>query len=141
MKLSFRSDLRRALLVVVLSSGVGLVVNGLSPKGIPLVAPPKPSPKPEEFISLAHARDLWSSGSALFLDARAPEDYAAGHIPSAFNVPAESFPEHFPQVVPMLSFHSAIVVYCDGLECDLSHRLKAELSELGYTNTHILKNG
>ena len=34
----------------------------------------------------------------------------------------------------MLTPDSAIVAYCDGMDCDLSHRLMDRLRELGYHN-------
>ena len=36
---------------------------------------------------------------------------------------------------------SPLVLYCDGTECELSHRLRESLRQLGYTNTHLLFNG
>jgi rhodanese-related sulfurtransferase len=77
----------------------------------------------------------------VFLDARAPADYQAGHIANALSLPAEAFPQHWPQVAPYLATDSRIVCYCDGTECDLSHELARMLREAGYTNVHLLRNG
>lgn len=131
----------RALAIVLLGVGLGLVGNLISPRGLPLVTPPKRIPKPEEFISLEKAKELWSSGTALFLDAREPADYAAGHIGTALNLPALSFERHFGDVAPLITPASPLVLYCDGQECDQSHRLAESLRRLGYTNSLILSNG
>jgi rhodanese-related sulfurtransferase len=132
---------QRALLIVALGSLIGLLSNGVSSKGIPLITPPKKAPKAEEFVPVAKAHDLWGAGGAFFLDARKPLDFEAGHIANALNLPVEEFGEYYPKLAPMLSPDSAIVVYCDGTECELSHRLADQLRQQGYTNVHMLFNG
>jgi len=132
---------QRALLIVVLGSLIGLLSNGLSSKGIPLITPPKKAPKAEEFVPVAKAHELWSGGGAFFLDARKPLDFEAGHIANALNLPVEEFGEYYPKLAPMLSPDSPIVVYCDGTECELSHHLADQLRQQGYTNVHMLFNG
>ena len=134
-------SVQRALLIVVASAGLGLAFNAISPKRIPYITPPKPVIAASEFIPLAEAFELWGSGAAFFLDARAPADYEAGHIAGAFNLPAESFHEHFMNVAPYLTPSSSIICYCDGVECDLSHHLAGMLRQQGYTNIHLLQNG
>jgi rhodanese-related sulfurtransferase len=132
---------QRALLIVVLGAGLGLLSNAMLPKGIPLIPPPRKEAKPDEFIPLPQAYELWSSGQAFFLDARQPADFEAGHIANALNLPVEAFDEHFLQLAPLLSPDSPIVAYCDGAECELSHRLAEQLRLQGYTNVHLLFNG
>ena len=131
---------QRSLVIVVASAALGFVVNAVSPRGIPYITPPKPVVPESEFIALADAHQAWSAGSAIFLDARAPADYQAGHIPNAFSLPAESFNAYFAKVATYLAPDSAIVCYCDGVECDLSHHLAEKLRDNGFKNIHILKN-
>lgn len=132
---------QRALIIVLVAGALGLLNNALSQKGIPLVTPPKKLPTPDEFIPLDQARGLWNAGNALFFDARKPEDFEAGHILNARNLPAEDFEQNYVKIAPMLTPESTIVVYCDGTECDLSHRLADQLRQLGYTNVHMIFNG
>lgn len=141
MKRWLQTSLARVLAIVLLGGGLGLVANQFSPRGLPLRALPRPVPSTGEFIALEDAKRLWHGGSALFLDAREPADYAAGHIGNAFNLPAQAFARHFGAIAPLLSPESELVLYCDGKECELSHRLRDSLRELGYTNTHLLFNG
>jgi rhodanese-related sulfurtransferase len=136
-----RRTIQRALLIGVLGAGLGLLVNTVSPWGIPYITPPKKLAKAEELLTLDQAKELWSSGTAVFLDAREPVDYAVGHIATAFNLPAANFEQYFPEVAQMLTFESPIVVYCNGEECELSHRLADKLHEQGYTNIRLLHNG
>ena len=133
--------LQQAALIVLIGAFVGVAGNQTSPRGIPLIAPPKIVSATSEFITLEEAKALWLGGASVFLDAREPVDFLAGHIGNAFNLPAQSFEQHFGEVAPMLSPGSGLVLYCDGRECELSHRLQASLHQLGYKNTHILFNG
>ena len=136
-----KKSLPSALAIVCLGVVLGLAGNQLSPRGLPLITPSKKIAKAEEFIALDQAKELWGNGTALFLDAREPADYAAGHIGNALNLPALSFERHFGVIAPMLTLESQIVLYCDGQECDLSHRLEKSLRQQGFTNAHILFNG
>ena len=136
-----RRTIQRALLIVVLGAVLGLLANMVSPRGIPYITPPKKLAKPKELLTLDQAKELWGSGVGFFLDAREPVDYAAGHIANAFNLPAANFEQHFPDIAQMLTFESPIVVYCNGEECELSHRLADKLREQGYKNVRLLHNG
>lgn len=136
-----RTAMPQALGIVLLGIGAGLAGNQISPRGLPLVPPPKESRPADAFMTLDQAKYLWDLGSALFLDAREPADYAAGHIGNALNLPAQSFSQHFGNIAPMLTIETPLILYCDGAECELSHRLRASLQQLGYTNTHLLHNG
>jgi rhodanese-related sulfurtransferase len=126
---------------VLVGIAIGLAGNAISPVGLPLIAPAPQTREAEEFIALDKAMILWRGGAAVFLDAREPEDYAAGHIGNALNLPAQSFAEHFGRLSSIISPSSELVLYCDGRECDLSHRLAGSLRQAGYTNSHILYNG
>lgn len=137
----FKKVVPQAIILVLLGAALGLAANQISPRGIPLRTPPKRAPAQSEFLTLEQAKQLWDGGSAMFLDAREPDDYAAGHIGNAFNLPAQSFAQHFGAVAPMLAPGSELVLYCDGKECDLSHRLAESLRQQGFTNLHLLFNG
>lgn len=132
---------QRICLIIVVGAGLGLIANAISPKRISLITPPKKVAKAEEFVPLEKAHELWGGGNSFFLDARKPADYEAGHIANALNLPVEEFGEVFPKLAPMLTPESSLVVYCDGTECELSHRLADQLRQQGYTNVHMLFNG
>ncbi len=141
MSACLRASLPQALCIVLLGIGAGFAGNQISPRGLPLIAPRRQARKADIFITLDQAMQLWRGGASLFLDAREPADYAAGHIGNALNLPAQSFSEHFGEVSPILTPNSELVLYCDGEECDLSHRLAESLRQMGCTNSHILSNG
>jgi rhodanese-related sulfurtransferase len=133
--------LQQASVIVLLGLALGLGGNQVSPRGLPLIMPPKKAAKADEFITLDKAKELWHGGVVLFLDAREPADYAVGHIGNALNLPAQSFDRYFTNIAPMLTPESPMVLYCDDKDCELSHRLQASLRQLGYTNAHLLFNG
>jgi rhodanese-related sulfurtransferase len=137
-----RRALLQAVILALVSTAMGLLVNAVSPRGIPLIRPPKPQLLDRDKIPLAEAKKLWDSGAAFFMDARAPSDYAAGHIALAHSLPYEQFDQYFPKVATTLGLDSEIVVYCDGDQCDLSHQLMTLLRVRGkYSHVHVLVNG
>ena len=136
-----RRTIQRALIIVFAGAALGLAANALSPRGIPYITPPRPKLETRDTVPLEDAQQLWSGGASFFLDARAPADYAAGHIANAFSLPVEEFDKFYPDAASMLTPDATIVVYCDGLECDLSHHLALKLRELGYRNVRVLVNG
>jgi rhodanese-related sulfurtransferase len=70
-----------------------------------------------------------------------PGGIRRGHIGNAFNLPGLRFEAHFAKVASVLSSDSQIIVYCDGTECDLSHRVSERLEQMGFFNVRILTNG
>jgi rhodanese-related sulfurtransferase len=136
-----RRTIQRALIIVFAGAALGLAANALSPRGIPYLTPPKPVLETRDTVPFEEAQQLWSSGATFFLDARSPADYAAGHVANAFSLPVEEFDKYYPNVAPLLTLDASVVVYCDGMECDLSHNLARKLRELGYHNVRILVNG
>jgi rhodanese-related sulfurtransferase len=135
------STLRQALVIVLTGAVLGLAANAGSPLHIPFLTPPKAPPHAADVVTLQEAKALWNSGTAFFLDARATADYQAGHIAGALSLPIDEFDNHYLQIQPMLAPDATIVAYCDGKDCDLSHRLMDRLRELGYHNVRLLVNG
>ena len=133
--------LLRVLVIALAGAALGLVHNAASSKHIPYIAPPKTALDTADFISLDEAWQLWLASGGFFLDARSPADYAAGHIPGAYSLSPENFDVRYPQVATMFTLESRLVVYCDGMQCDLSHDLTTRLRQLGYRNVRILQNG
>jgi rhodanese-related sulfurtransferase len=136
-----RRTIQQALVIVIAAAAFGLLADKVSPRGIPYIAPPKPKLSAQDTVTLEDASQLWKTGAAFFLDARATADYAAGHIANALSLPVEEFAMHYPAVAPMLTPDTQVVVYCDGMECELSHQLATKLRELGHKNVRILVKG
>lgn len=144
-----RRVILQAILITLASMTIGAVVNSVRPdrdaKGQPRrlswITPPPPELGPGDLVGLEEAEQLWLEGNAVFLDARQPQDYAAGHIANAHNLPVDRLAEFYPDVAGWLTPEGQIIVYCDGEDCELSHRLMTQLRELGYRHVRVLHNG
>ncbi len=67
-------------------------------------------------------------GLVTVLDVRPPEEYAAGHIPNAINIPLAELEQHLDQ----LDSNREVVAYCRGPHCVLAFDAVAKLRERGY---------
>jgi rhodanese-related sulfurtransferase/DNA-binding HxlR family transcriptional regulator len=80
-----------------------------------------------ETVSLPELRRRLREGTAVLLDVRPPEEFAAGHIPGARNIPLSELRaqlRHLPDGVD-------IIAYCRGPYCFLSDEAVALLSKSG----------
>ncbi|MFQ5644918.1 MAG: ArsR/SmtB family transcription factor [Thiogranum sp.] len=68
-------------------------------------------------------------GLVTVLDVRPPEEYAAGHVPGAVNVPLAELEQHLKQ----LPKKQDVVAYCRGPHCVLAFDAVARLRERGYS--------
>jgi len=88
-------------------------------------------PLPAEEL-LSRARD----GLVTVLDVRPPEEYAAGHLPGAINIPLSELEQHLAQ----LPKENEVVAYCRGPYCVLAFEAVRRLREQGY-QARRLENG
>ncbi len=72
--------------------------------------------------------DLVRKGEAVVIDVRPPEEYAAGHIPGAMNLPLESLARHLKK----LPKDQEVVAYCRGPYCMLAFEAVEKLRQKGY---------
>jgi len=68
-------------------------------------------------------------GLVTVLDVRPPEEYAAGHLPGAINVPLNDLEKQ----LATLPLDHEVVAYCRGPYCVLAFEAVARLRSLGYT--------
>ncbi|MFY0992840.1 rhodanese-like domain-containing protein [Halomonas sp. C05BenzN] len=69
-----------------------------------------------------------ASGEVALLDVRPEEEYKAGHLPEAINIPLAQLEE----MLGKLPHDKEIVAYCRGPYCALSHEAVQRLRQLGY---------
>jgi rhodanese-related sulfurtransferase len=72
----------------------------------------------------------WLTRDALFVDARSAQEFAAGHIPGAINIPPDQVrggrnPEALARFAHMRE--KQVIVYCGGGACDASKEVAQEL--------------
>lgn len=81
-----------------------------------------------EPVTIADLRDRMGHGLVTVVDVRPKEEYAAGHLPGAINVPIDDIDKHFAD----LPRDHEIVAYCRGPFCVLSFEAVARLRNEGY---------
>jgi rhodanese-related sulfurtransferase len=141
------STLRQTGAILLIASVVGLTVNYFRHDRLPLVAtqtaltPSTSSTGADLTVSLKEAGFLFFSHEAVFIDARPEVDFHLGHIPGAISLPWEDFEARFQEAMAGVPSDSAVVTYCDGEACNLSHELTFALIGKGYSQTRVLQNG
>lgn len=69
--------------------------------------------------------------AVLIIDARTPDEFAAGHITDAINIPFEQLGDYIQQV-DELPRDKWLVTYCDGPPCDKGRELAVILFDMGF---------
>ena len=152
--------LSQATLLVLISVVMGLGRNFVAPGGIALVgdwaakdsvvaaAASDPGAKPPSaqdgdppFLSLAEAMAKYDDPDVIFVDAREPEEYGAGHITGAILLPFDWLDDYWPQVEGKLPRDREIVTYCSGAECESSLFLARYMRDKGYEKISIFYGG
>ncbi len=72
--------------------------------------------------------EMVRSGEAVVLDVRPPEEFVAGHVPGAINIPLDKLPKRLKQ----LPHGQEIVAYCRGPYCMLAYEAVAMLRDQGF---------
>lgn len=151
---TFSGILFQAILIAVFSLIIGIIYNSASREGISvrgnwsrkvvsdsLIVPYSYVKDDPPAISLTQAMADFQSHNTIFVDARLEEDYKAGHIPRALNLPFEEFEQYYPKIEPLLSRDKNIITYCDGTECEASLFLARLLKTKGFKNLKVFFGG
>ena len=70
-------------------------------------------------VDLEFSKYYFDHNSAIFIDARDPEDYNIAHIKNSINIPYDYF-EDYEDVIDSLDESAVYIIYCSGGECSLS---------------------
>ncbi|MFG1173932.1 ArsR/SmtB family transcription factor [Erwiniaceae bacterium CAU 1747] len=81
-----------------------------------------------ESISREELLERLQAGDVTLLDVRPQDEYLAGHLPGAINIPAEQLDERLSE----LSQDQVVVAYCRGPFCVLSSNAVRALQEKGF---------
>jgi rhodanese-related sulfurtransferase len=92
-------------------------------------------------ITLQETEDLWRTGVAAFVDARAAELYAQGHVPGALSAPPLETEASLPTFFERLPYEGPVVIYCEGGDCHSSLALAKRLHERGFTDLRVFGGG
>jgi len=148
---SSRSGFRKAVLQAALLCAAAVVAavaaNALRPDSLPWVGDWSATARLTDdtgeslSIDIDTARHLFENGQAVFLDARPPTDYTAGHIQGALSLPWHEAEERFFDYADRLDPEGTIVTYCDGETCELSTFLAQFLIDMGFARVKVLHDG
>ena len=70
-------------------------------------------------VNLEFSKYHFDAGTAIFIDARDPEEYDLGHIQGAINIPYDYY-EEYEDLINELDEEKTYITYCNGEECSLS---------------------
>jgi rhodanese-related sulfurtransferase len=107
----------------------------------PAAKPPSAQPDDPPFLSMAEALAKYNDPDVIFVDAREPEDYEAGHIKGAVLLPFDLLDDYWEEAVAQLPKDKEIVTYCSGAECELSLFLARYMRDQGYEKISIFFGG
>ncbi len=131
----------------VLPNGIGLktditvVGDDSSAVAVPSVAiNPNGEGETTSNISLQNAYTAYRNASAIFFDARSPEEFDSGHIKHAINLPVSAFLDSLPYL-ETLDFNKHTITYCDGEDCNASIDLAADLKMMGFSKVNFFFGG
>jgi rhodanese-related sulfurtransferase len=132
----------RSVLICLIAASLGILVNAVSPRGIPLLGPlPTLNNEGIERIGLKEAWTLFQTGRAVFVDARSREEFYAGHIAGALLVTREDFEESVSSLWDLIPPDALMVTYCAGEGCEASTELAGLLQDAGYTRIKVFYAG
>jgi len=130
----------QSVILILFGAVIGAAVNALSSQPIPWIRPPKSVekwPVVDAQTVYQHIQD----GSAILIDARDANEFEAGHLPGAINIPASEFHASFQEYTNTLPRDIPLIVYCQGGECDQSHEVIQQLKALGFSELNLFQGG
>ena len=138
--------LHEAVVVILVSVFLSLVVNGLRPQGIRFSSSIQGSYETGGIeiikeISIEDAIVKFKGSMALFIDARASDDFARGHIKGALSLPEQQYDEWLDDFISKTDLDMEIITYCDGMHCQQAKNLAEKLSFAGFKNVYYMTNG
>lgn len=87
------------------------------------------------------ARTRVGDPATAIIDARLPEEFAAGHLPRAWSLPVADVEQRLVNYVSQLTPETPILVYCGGSECDDALELAKKLREFGFQDVTLYPGG
>jgi len=109
-----RIMVRQGIGIFLLACVVAVFANAARPRTLPLFAPPlwrQGVDASQPVVSIDQAERLFLYKKAAFIDVRAPELYAAGHIRGARNIPEESGERFLKEALADLPKDLTLIVY------------------------------
>lgn len=103
--------------------------------------PPIPDLAQPIQMQLGAVKKYFDAGAAVFIDARPKEEYDAGHIPGALNLPYDQAVTDPARLESFDAGGKPIVVYCGGGTCELSMNLAWAMIQSGQKKLLVFMGG
>ncbi|MEM9480740.1 MAG: rhodanese-like domain-containing protein [Verrucomicrobiota bacterium] len=91
------------------------------------------------------AADAWQraqSEEVAWIDARQEPVFAKDHVPGALNLNEQNFDSAADAHMALTEFYDKpIFIYCDGAQCQASHKIAEMLREMRYAEVIVVKDG
>jgi rhodanese-related sulfurtransferase len=149
MKLLDKTIIKEVIFLSVFSGVVAFYFNRVNPAGVPIIYTKDKVLFAEDLdeqqdrptaVKISQAIQLYNSPNTVFLDARLPADYEAGHIKGSLNMPVEIYNDYL-NVVENIDYSTTLVTYCSDKECALSEELADSLKMLGFKKVYVFLAG
>ncbi len=92
-------------------------------------------------VKLALVKRFFDAGAALFIDARDPAEFEAGHIPGALRMTQADAAADPERVKALPARGRPIIVYCEGGTCEASLDVARVLVEAGFRKVLVFMGG
>jgi rhodanese-related sulfurtransferase len=91
-------------------------------------------------INRKQARKLLND-NAVFVDARSNDDFKAGHLEGAINVPVDISDDDRRKVMAGIAKNARIVIYCQSRGCKFAEMVAIKIMSDGFDNVSLLNGG
>jgi rhodanese-related sulfurtransferase len=147
--------LMQIVVLLAVSLMAAVVINGVRGDGISVVGnwpsrtagdslpitPPSAIEGDPPFATLDDAVAKYQTPGVIFIDARSPEDFAAGHVVRSINIPYDYLDDNWMRMIDSLNVTKEYVIYCSGGECEASLFLGRILKDKGFKELAVFYGG
>jgi rhodanese-related sulfurtransferase len=92
-------------------------------------------------VQLVAVKRFHDARAALFVDAREPDEFVAGHIPGSINLPFDQSVTDPEKLANLDSGGRPIIAYCGGGTCEVSMTLAESLVQAGHRRVLVFMGG
>lgn len=129
----------REILVISAWIGVGIAVLWACDRAAILHTQQPWSPMQAAEVDFPRVYQMWRHQEAVFVDARPPRAFLAGHIAGAVNVPVNRLSQTM-HLLPEEA-DAKLIVYCSDPRCPNAYQLMRLLTAQGYRNVWLFPRG
>ena len=141
MPIRLRKIIWQTVVILIVGAALGFAVNSFSknPLSLKYQHPKEPQWKT---VTLAQVKQYAAEGTAIFIDARDPNEFEAGHLPEAINLPSAQFGDYYVKEGDKLPREEIpLIIYCQGEPCDQSLDVLEYLKNLEFRNLYLYPGG